>query len=177
MIIYNKYLNSEDNTWYDSSNVLFSKCYDNNSQTKTLKIVFKNGRTYLYKDVDIKDYVLFKQAESNGTAVNDYIIKKYKGVRISDTDINELEKYKDKLLNEDKFLQEEKITNLTYKIVINPNSQEFNLKLNDTIIYQGIEDKVSIFTLLNSMNIKYSFEEDKQFRCLDNENNENINLI
>ena len=43
MIVYNKYLDNQDYTWYDSSNVLFSKCYDDpNSNTKTLKIVFKN---------------------------------------------------------------------------------------------------------------------------------------
>ena len=54
MIVYNKYLDNQDYTWYNSSNVLFSKCYDDpNSNTKTLKIVFKNGRTYIYKDVDI----------------------------------------------------------------------------------------------------------------------------
>lgn len=42
MIVYNKYLDNQDYTWYDSSNVLFSKCYDDpNSNTKTLKIVFK----------------------------------------------------------------------------------------------------------------------------------------
>ena len=45
MIVYNKYINNEDYTWYDSSNVIFSKCYDNNSDSKTLKIVFKDGRT------------------------------------------------------------------------------------------------------------------------------------
>ena len=60
MIVYNKYINNEDYTWYDSSNVIFSKCYDNNSDSKTLKIVFKDGRTYLYKDVATMDYISFK---------------------------------------------------------------------------------------------------------------------
>ena len=77
MIVYNKYLDNQDYTWYDSSNVLFSKCYDDpNSNTKTLKIVFKNGRTYIYKDVDINDYITFKTAQSNGQAVNTFIIEK-----------------------------------------------------------------------------------------------------
>ena len=91
MIIYNKYLNNEDFTWYDSSNILFSKCYDNDvSENKTVKIVFKQGRTYLYKDVSTDDYIAFKTDPSNGSAFNKYI-KKYQGVRIADTDIDKIQ--------------------------------------------------------------------------------------
>ena len=170
MITYNKYLNNEDNTWYDSSNVIFSKCYDNDTQTKTLKVVFKNGRSYLYKDVDIKDYLLFKTSTSTGSAINEYIIKKYKGVRISDTDINTLNEYKQQLIDSDNLLNEEVITNLAYNIDINPDTNEFVLKLNDTLIIEGVENKVSIFSLLKSMSIKYSIQYDKELKINDNEN-------
>ena len=70
MITFNRYVNQEDHTWYDSSNVVYSKCYDTkSSKFKTLKIVFKGGRTYLYKDVDADDYLRFKTAQSNGDAL------------------------------------------------------------------------------------------------------------
>ena len=53
MIVYNRYVNQEDHVWYESSNIIYSKCYDTqNSKFKSLKIVFKGGRTYLYRDVD-----------------------------------------------------------------------------------------------------------------------------
>ena len=39
MIVFNRYVNQEDHTWYDSSNVVYSKCYDTQStKFKTLKI-------------------------------------------------------------------------------------------------------------------------------------------
>ena len=84
-IVYNKYINNRDHTWYDSSNVLYSVCYDTNAEKKTLKVVFKQGRTYLYKDVDVNDYLMFRNSESHGKSVNEFIVKKYKGVRLSDT--------------------------------------------------------------------------------------------
>ena len=118
MIVYNKYLDNQDYTWYDSSNVLFSKCYDDpNSNTKTLKIVFKNGRTYIYKDVDINDYLTLKTAQSNGQAVNTSIIKKYKGVRISDTDVDKLTELRDKFINDEKEISETPLKDLIYKIM------------------------------------------------------------
>jgi hypothetical protein len=81
MIVYNKYTNSRDYTWYDSSNIVFSECIDTTEEEKTLKIVFKQGRTYIYRKVDVNDYLLFRNAESNGKAFNQYI-KKYECVRL-----------------------------------------------------------------------------------------------
>lgn len=158
MIIYNKYTNNEDYTWYDSSNVVFSKCYDNNQDTKNLKIVFKNGRTYLYKDVHTGDYMCFRNAESNGKAINDFIIKKYKGIRITDTDINKLNELKESFINEEKQINEEPISNLIYNIKANNETGEFQLELNNKVIYKGIENQVSIFNLFKSMNIRFSYE-------------------
>ena len=101
-IIYNKYINNRDHNWYDSSNVLYSVCYDTNADKKTLKIVFKQGRTYLYKDVNVNDYLMFKNSESHGKSVNEYIIKKYKGVRLSDTSEDTLNTLKEEFINENK---------------------------------------------------------------------------
>lgn len=176
MITYNKYTNNEDYTWYDSSNVIFSKCYDNNTETKTLKIVFKNGRTYLYKDVNTTDYIAFKTAASNGAAVNTYIIKKYNGVRISDTDITKLDNLRENFINEENTINEEVFSNLNYHIDLCSESGEFQLKLNDKVIYRAVEGQVSILNLLKSMNIRYSWTEVETIPNLSDENKEEIIL-
>lgn len=176
MIIYNKYINNEDYTWYDSSNVVFSKCYDNSQNLKTLKIVFKNGRTYLYKDVNVSDYVCFKNAQSNGKSVNDFIIKKYTGVRITDTDIDKLNEMKEKFINEEKQINEETFSNLIYHIDANQETGEFILKLNNKPIYTGIEGQVSIFNLFKSMNINYSYKTVDNINKVSDEFTEEITL-
>ena len=176
MIIFNKYINNEDYTWYDSSNVVFSKCYDNQQDTKTLKVVFKNGRTYVYKDVSTGDYVCFKTAQSNGKAIHDFIIKKYKGVRITDTDTNKLDELKDKFINEEKEIVEQPISNLLYHIEANKDTGEFRLKMNGQTIYSGIENQVSIFNLFKSMNINYSYQTVDTFENESDELTEEIKL-
>lgn len=175
MIVYNKYTNNEDYTWYDSSNIVFSKCYDNSESLKTLKVVFKNGRTYLYKDVNASDYICFKNAQSNGKAINDFIIKKYKGIRISDTDIEKLEKLKNHFINEENEIAKNPISNLIYSIDIDKENN-FILKLNDNPIYTGIEGQVSIIRLLKTMNINYSFNNVETLNAESDENKEEITL-
>lgn len=177
MIVYNKYLDNQDYTWYDSSNVLFSKCYDDpNSNTKTLKIVFKNGRTYIYKDVDINDYLTFKTAQSNGQAVNTFIIKKYKGVRISDTDVDKLTELREKFINDEKEISETPLKDLIYKVDYNEHNGEFTLAIGDKVIYHGNENKVSLFSLFKSMNIAYSLNVVDKIDYETDENKEKINL-
>lgn len=157
-IVYNKYTNNRDHTWYDSSNVLYSVCYDNNADTKTLKLVFKGGRTYIYKDVSVDDYLMFRNSESHGKSVNEYIVKKYKGVRISDTNMEDVDKLKEDLINEGK-VTEEAFTNLAYHLEVNSDTKEFKLSLNGRAIFEGIENQVSILRLFKSMNINYSMSE------------------
>lgn len=157
-IVYNKYVNNKDHTWYDSSNVLYSVCYDTNADKKALKVVFKQGRTYLYKDVDVNDYLLFRNAESHGKSVNEFIVKKYKGVRLSDTSQETLDALKEEFINENK-VTEEAFTNLAYHLEMNGETGEFRLSLNDKPIYEGVENQVSITRLLKSMNINYSYSE------------------
>ena len=157
-IVYNKYNNNRDHTWYDSSNVLYSVCYDTNEKDKVLKVVFKQGRTYLYKNVDVNDYLLVRNAESHGKSVNEFIVKKYKGIRLPDTSQETLDSLREEFINENK-LTEEAFTNLAYHLEINSDTGEFRLKLNDKTIFEGVENHVSITRLLKSMNINYSFSE------------------
>lgn len=175
MILYNKYINNEDYTWYDSSNIVFSKCYDNNSDIKTLKIVFKNGRTYLYKDVKTTDYISFKSAESNGSEFN-RLIKKYNGVRISDTDLDKLTLLQENFIKNDNEIDNEVFSKLNYHIDLCSETGEFQLKLNDKVIYTAIEGQVSIMNLLKSMNIKYSWSEVDNLENTSDENKEEITL-
>lgn len=81
MIILRDY-NSEaalDRVWYDSSNVFYSECEDGDTAKKTLRVVFKNGATYQYHDVDVNDYIMFMAGGadgSNGKALNEFVKKK-----------------------------------------------------------------------------------------------------
>lgn len=157
MIIFNKYINKVDHVWYDSSNIIYSQCYDSEGPEKTLKIVFKEGRTYLYKGVSDTDYVMFKMAESNGSMFNK-IIKKYQGVRISDTDLGKLDEVKERFTEDNKVL-EESTSNMVYELEVDEKTGEFRLKINGNTIYEGIEGQVSIINLLSSMRITYKMSE------------------
>lgn len=158
-VIYNKYSNSIDYIWYDSSNILYSECYDIDSENKNLKVIFKGGRTYLYKDVNIKDYLMVKMSESNGKMFNECIVKKYKGIRLSDTDLKQLEELKNRFTEEDKIINEEKIkNNLNYKLIFENDEKTFSLLLNDNIIFTGKDKEFSITQLLKCMNINYELE-------------------
>lgn len=176
MIKYNKYINNEDYTWYNSSNIIFSKCYDNDQNTKTVKLVFKDGRTYVYRNVDVNDYLSFKNAESNGSAVNKHITKKYQGVRISDTDIEKLNELQTSFFNEENEINNTEFSNLIYHLDLCEKTGEFNLKLNDRIIFSGIEGQVSILNLFKSMNLKYSWECVDEIEKKSDENEDKINL-
>ncbi|MBP5457409.1 MAG: KTSC domain-containing protein [Paludibacteraceae bacterium] len=153
MIVYNRYINSRDHTWYDSSNVLYSLCYDNvgDDSKRVVKVVFKQGRTYIYKDVDVGDYLCFKTATSTGSAFNEYI-KHYDGVRLPDVDVEELDKLRESFINEGK-ITEEAHSKLAYTLEYNQDNKEFRLTLNGVTIYEGVDDHVSILKLLSSMNI------------------------
>lgn len=158
-IIFNKYIDEKDHTWYDSSNVIYSVCYDSKTDEKCLKIIFKNGRTYLYNNVDVNDYIGFKMSESQGKGVNQYIVKKYDGIRLSDTDMKDLEELKNELMETNKQLEDADTKSL-YHLSVNDKTGEFVLLLNNTPIYRGVEGEVSIINLFASMNIKYSITDD-----------------
>jgi hypothetical protein len=171
--IYEKYCNSIQYCWYDSSNIIFSKCYDNPGQYKVVKIIFKNGRTYLYKDVLDNDYLAFRDAESNGIAFTKHI-KQYTATRIQDTDLDKLNELKEQFINENNDLQETKVSDLGYVIEFCDKTGEFAIKLKDKVIYHGIEGQVSIINLLQSMGISCTL---KSVDEIINETDENEDKI
>lgn len=148
---YNKYVENRDHTWYDSTNIIYSVLFDV-GETKSLKIVFKGGRTYLYKNVEPQDYVLFRDAESNGIAFNTRI-RKYDCVRQEDTSLDELEKMKQD------FMQRDTLSEYRLHIDFNNETGEFKLNLNDNIVYEGVEGQVSIINLFKSMKLEYTMSE------------------
>ena len=69
-----------------SSNILLSE-YDKSKQT--LKITFKAGTQYLYKDVLDRDYVRFEVSESQGSVFNK-TMRKYEFDKLDKIDTTEL---------------------------------------------------------------------------------------
>lgn len=111
MILHRDYNEIEklDRVWYSSSNIVYSECKDVEGQLKTVRIVFKGGRTYVYNDVDVHDYVMFVHGGldgSNGKAFNEFM-KKYKGIRVEDTDVLKLSSELEKSLKEKKDAKKE----------------------------------------------------------------------
>ena len=81
-----------DRTWYISSNVKYSECLDYDNQLKTLRVVFNNGTQYEYKEVDSRDYLLFRDAESQGKALNQFIKPKgYEYTKLDNADLATLD--------------------------------------------------------------------------------------
>lgn len=154
-----KYINNVEHIWYESSNLVYSACYNGARQEKTLKVVFKGGRTYVYKDVDVNDYMAYTRTySSNGSAFNTYIVKKYKGIRVSDTDAEKLEELR-KMFAEEDMKIEKALSPFSYVLEINDTTGEFRLVLDGKPIYEGIEGHVSIVNLLQSMHIQYATKE------------------
>ena len=147
--IFNIYDKSIDRTWYDSSNVLYSECDDVTNDLKTVRVVFKNGRTYEYKDVNVHDYLLFREDSSQGQALNKYI-KKYETSRIDDTDLGKLNEMLEYYQNQDK---------VQYPFVDIINENIVNIHLSDDKIETfrlGDCNKIDIVVkLLQYLNIKY----------------------
>ena len=78
-----------DKTWYDSSNVLYSECDDIENDYKNVKVTFKNGSTYEYKNVDVNDYIMFRENISQGKSINKFI-KIYECEKLENKDTDKI---------------------------------------------------------------------------------------
>lgn len=70
----------------DSTNILLSE-YDKSK--KTLRITFKAGTRYLYKDILDRDYLRFEVSESQGSVFNK-TMRKYECEKLDTIDISDL---------------------------------------------------------------------------------------
>jgi len=105
-IIVNEY-NEETRTdfcWFDSSNVLYAECDDKVDALKDIKVVFNDGRTYLYEKIPVNDFLLFSRGLSQGKdlfkyiAVKDNGVPRYKTTKLENTDLKQLENQKQLIL-------------------------------------------------------------------------------
>lgn len=96
--IYNLYENDVDRTWYDSSNVVYTECDDITNGLKVLRIYFKSGRVYQYTNVNVNDYLLFREDVSQGRAFTK-LIKNYPCERLEDADIQAIIDKREELEN------------------------------------------------------------------------------
>lgn len=158
--ILNIYKDNVDYTWYDSSNVLYSECYDKDNDLKDLKIVFKGGRSYLYEKIDVNDYLMFRSDLSQGKALNKYIIvkdvngnPKHNVVRLPDTDLNELENSR-LMIIEERNKPVEETNNTIYHVELDESNGNVKLLFEDKVVFEGVENKISIFQLLKALNIR-----------------------
>lgn len=151
--IYNVYENKLDRTWYQSSNILYSECDDKENELKTLRIVFKNGRTYEYYNLDVNDYMLFRENSSQGQAFNKYILK-YETKRLDDTNIDELNKMLE-------FYQEKDNIKYPNVQIINKNIVNIHLDKNTTKSFRigECEEKINVLQkTLDILKITYNVE-------------------
>lgn len=108
-LIIKEYQNGVEKCWYDSSNILYSELYDKKDEYKDLKVVFKNS-AYLYKNIPVQNYLLFREDISQGKALSKYISLKNSDGKFKfeyeKTDLPDL-----KLLSEEKekLIQEKKV--------------------------------------------------------------------
>lgn len=153
-LTYRKYIMSVDHCWYDSSNILYSECFDTQDDSpRDVKIVFKGGRAYLYKDVDVATYTLFRDSASQGS-VFQTTIKNYPYERMEDVPTEGLERMKAE------FQAMERQDERRVTMVINNATGEFMIKVNDIPMFEGLEGKVSVVNLFASLGLVYAMEED-----------------
>lgn len=81
-----------DKTWFQSSNIKYSECDDKDNTLKTLRVVFNNGTQYEYKNVEVNQYLLFRESASQGKALNEYIKSKgYEYEKLENADLATLD--------------------------------------------------------------------------------------
>ena len=101
---YNLYENNLDKTWYDSTNILYSECDDIVDSLKKVRVYFSTGRVYEYKDVNVNDYLMFREGLSQGKSFNKYL-RKYECERIEDCNINDIKEQLELILENNNVIE------------------------------------------------------------------------
>lgn len=91
MKLFNYYDNKIDHCWFESSNIVYTECIDNEDELKTVKVVFSNATQYEYYDVNVFDYLKFRDDSSQGKAFAKYIKSKgYKYKKLENANLKEI---------------------------------------------------------------------------------------
>ena len=177
------YCNDVDKVWYDSSNVLYSECDDITDGLKVLRVTFKNGRTYQYYDVNVHDYLLFRENASQGVALNKFI-KQYRCERIDDLNVDDIQSELEKLNASESLKTKndlfEKLDNVYESIIsVRENLKNYDLsnnelafllhminKINQSLLITNFSDKEINLLEINSILENYS-ESIKEEGCDD----------
>lgn len=81
--------------WYDSKMIAYSEMVEDEYENKgNLFITFRNGTTYVYKNVDFTDYILFLSGgidASQGKTLNKVIKTKYEYEKVNGLSIEEIQ--------------------------------------------------------------------------------------
>ena len=138
--------NVKDKAWFESSNIVYGECDESDTQYKTVRITFKNGATYQYEDVLVADWVTFKNAESQGKALNEHFKKAgYKYQRIEDANLELLEEEYATRSGNNFLLRVDKDKNLL-TLLDNKDNEKYSMP------FPGNEITQSIKELLESIN-------------------------
>ena len=149
MLIFNKYENDLDRAWFSSSNIKYAECDDKTDSLKTVRIVFNTGRKYEYEKVTVQDYLLFRNAESQGKAFNSYL-RKYEAKRLEDADLDQIDKELENLRSAD--------------FVLVYTETGFNIKNNSGNVLFELDRKLSedemnlIESVLNVVDVRFRVE-------------------
>lgn len=152
------YCNDVDKVWYDSSNVLYSECDDITDGLKVLRVTFKNGRTYQYYDVNVHDYLLFRENASQGVALNKFI-KQYRCERIDDLNVDDIQSELEKLNASESLKTKndlfEKLNNIYESIIsVRENLKNYDLNNNELAFLLHIINKINQSLLITSFSDK-----------------------
>ena len=147
--LFNYYQDNIDHTWYKSSNIKYSECIDNDNALKTLRIVFNNGTQYEYENVDVRDYLIFRDSDSQGKALNRLIKeKKYEYKKLDNVNVDVLEEEYQLRSGNAYFINNEE----TFEITNNKGISTF--KLDKTLD----EDTLNLICdVLEALDIKINF--------------------
>lgn len=152
------YCNDVDKVWYDSSNVLYSECDDITDGLKVLRVTFKNGRTYQYYDVNVHDYLLFRENASQGVALNKFI-KQYRCERIDDLNVDDIQSELEKLNASESLKTKndlfEKLDNIYESIIsVRENLKNYDLNNNELAFLLHIINKINQSLLITNFSDK-----------------------
>ena len=127
--------------WYDSTMIAYTEMVEDEYENKgNLYVTFKNGSTYVYKDVAFEDYVLFIAGgtdASQGKTLNKVIKSKYEFEKGEPKNVQDLIDEMNRL-NEEEMSQDIDVTH-TFRIFgeddLTDNEIEFNYypKINQTM--------------------------------------------
>jgi len=152
------YCNDVDKVWYDSSNVLYSECDDITDGLKVLRVTFKNGRTYQYYDVNVHDYLLFRENASQGVALNKFI-KQYKCDRIDDLNVDDIQSELEKLNASESLKTKndlfEMLDNVYESIIsVRENLKDYDLSNNELAFLLHMINKINQSLLITNFSDK-----------------------